>query len=103
MIDRDRIVLPDPDSPTTPRVLPRVRLSDTPSTARTVPRSVRKWVLRSTTLSRSPVAVAGPGAVDDLATHRPPSLTSKYSRMRSPAKFSISTVRNRMKLGISAI
>ena len=83
MIDRDRIVLPEPDSPTTPRVLPRSRLIDTPSTARTVPRSVRKWVLRSTTRSSLVARVlrrAARRGRDDLLAHRPPSLTSRYSR-----------------------
>ncbi len=57
MTERDRIVLPDPDSPTMPIVLPRSSVNETPSTARTMPRSVRKWVLRSSTSSSGPVAV----------------------------------------------
>jgi hypothetical protein len=51
MIDRLSTDLPDPDSPTMPSVVPRSRLSETPSTARTRPRPVRKWVLMSTTSS----------------------------------------------------
>ena len=58
MIERERIVLPEPDSPTTPRVLPRSSVSDTPSTARTRPRAERKWVLRSRTSSRRPLVSA---------------------------------------------
>jgi hypothetical protein len=52
MIERERTVLPEPDSPTIPRVLPRSRLKLTRSTARTMPRSVRKEVLRSSTTRR---------------------------------------------------
>ncbi len=55
MIERDRMVLPEPDSPTTPSVLPRSRVRLTPSTARTVPSGVMKCVLRSRTSSRVPV------------------------------------------------
>src|SRR5262245_10090042 len=56
MIERARIVLPDPDSPTTPSVLPRASRKLTPSTALTRPRGVRKWVFRSWTSSSTPVA-----------------------------------------------
>ena len=42
MIERDSTVLPEPDSPTTPRVLPRSSENVTPSTARTMPRAVSK-------------------------------------------------------------
>ena len=35
MIERDSTDFPQPDSPTTPSVLPRSRLNETPSTART--------------------------------------------------------------------
>ncbi len=55
MIDRAKIVLPEPDSPTRPSVVPLARERFTPSTARTRPRGVRKWVLRSTTSSSGPV------------------------------------------------
>ena len=37
MTERDSTVLPEPDSPTMPRVLPRSRLKVTPSTALTMP------------------------------------------------------------------
>ena len=37
MIERASTVLPEPDSPTTPSVLPRSRLKVTPSTALTMP------------------------------------------------------------------
>ena len=105
MIERDRIVLPEPDSPTTPSVRPRSRVSETPSTALTVPRSVRKWVRRSST-SRSRADVArwvcvAVGRGDDLLGHSAPSLMSKYSRMRSPARFRDKTVRNITKQGMS--
>ena len=54
MIERDSTVLPEPDSPTMPKVLPRSTDSETPSTARTVPRVVRKAVWRSSTTSNGP-------------------------------------------------
>ena len=41
--------LPEPDSPTMPRVLPFSRLKVRPSTALTTPSSVGKWTLRSVT------------------------------------------------------
>ena len=37
MTERDSTVLPEPDSPTMPSVLPRSRLKVTPSTALTIP------------------------------------------------------------------
>lgn len=40
-------LLPDPDSPTMPSVLPRARSNDSPSTALTTPSSVRKCTVRS--------------------------------------------------------
>ncbi len=55
MIERDRIVLPEPDSPTMPIVLPRSSVNDTPSTALTKPASVRNAVLRFSTSSSGPV------------------------------------------------
>jgi hypothetical protein len=47
MIDSAVTDLPQPDSPTTPSVVPRGTANETPSTARTVPRSVRNSVTRS--------------------------------------------------------
>ncbi len=51
MIERANTVLPEPDSPTMPRVWPWSTDSETPSTARTVPRLVRNEVCRSSTSS----------------------------------------------------
>ena len=51
---RDRTVLPEPDSPTMPSVLPWSSESDTPWTARTEPRLVAKDTYRSSTSSREP-------------------------------------------------
>ena len=45
-------LLPQPDSPTTPRVSPLRTVRLTLSTARTVPASVMKWVSRSWISSR---------------------------------------------------
>src|ERR1043166_9537083 len=44
-------LLPLPDSPTTASVSPAWSVNDTPSTARTTPSSVKKWVWRSRTSS----------------------------------------------------
>ncbi len=55
MIERDNTVLPDPDSPTTPSVVPRLSDRLTPSTALTRPAGVAKWVRRSLTTRRSSV------------------------------------------------
>ena len=55
MMVRDSTVLPEPDSPTTPSALPRSSENVTPSTARTTPRGVVKWVWRfSTSMSVPP-------------------------------------------------
>ena len=93
MIERDSTVLPEPDSPTTPRVLPRSTESDTPSTARTVPRAVRKAVCRSSTSSSGPRRLADVGELEargaDLrrpSVHSSPSRTSKRWRSRSPIR-----------------
>src|SRR5688500_9912944 len=74
-MDKHVTVLPEPDSPTIPRVVPRVTSKETPFTARTTPVSVRKEVTRLRTdstkgkalprfLPRSPQVhvEAGPGA-----------------------------------------
>src|ERR1041385_1722704 len=45
--DRAVIVLPQPDSPTTPTVSPSSTWRLTPSTARTTPRDVKNWVFMS--------------------------------------------------------
>ena len=52
MIVRQVTLLPQPDSPTIPRVWPFSTEKLTPSTALTMPSSVRKCVLRSRTSSR---------------------------------------------------
>src|SRR4051812_38233617 len=53
MIVRQVTLLPQPDSPTIPRVLPFSTLKLTPSTALTMPSSVRKYVFRSLTSRRA--------------------------------------------------
>ncbi len=52
MIVRQVTLLPQPDSPTMPRVCPFSTEKLTPSTALTMPSSVRKCVFRSRTSSR---------------------------------------------------
>src|SRR5690606_19226504 len=60
---RPRTDLPDPDSPTRPRVSPGAMAKETPSTARTSPRGVWKTVRRSSTTSRG----AAPVRADEVA------------------------------------
>src|SRR3982074_543659 len=55
MILRAVTLLPQPDSPTSPIVSPCGIENEMPSTARTIPSRVRKWVSRLTTRSRSAV------------------------------------------------
>src|SRR5207237_8859362 len=55
IIERFATDFPDPDSPTMPRVSPRLSLKVIPSTALTVPSSVSKYVRRSLTSSRFPL------------------------------------------------
>ncbi len=50
MMERFVTDLPEPDSPTMPRVSPRRRSNEMPSTAFTRPVTVRNWVLRFSTL-----------------------------------------------------
>ena len=45
-------LLPHPDSPTTPRVSPLLMWRSMPSTARTTPSSVKKWVFSPLTSRR---------------------------------------------------
>src|SRR5580765_8414012 len=59
MIVRQVTLLPEPDSPTMPSVLPFSTLKLTPSTALTTPSSVRKWVRRSLTSSRATLRLLG--------------------------------------------
>ncbi len=51
MIESEVTVLPEPDSPTMPRLAPGASAKLTPSTARTMPARVRKCVCRSSTSS----------------------------------------------------
>ena len=60
--ERASTVLPEPDSPTTPRVRPWRSVSEAPSTARRVPRSVRNEVHRSSTTRRGAPPSVGSAA-----------------------------------------
>src|SRR5918994_1491950 len=53
MMDREVTLLPEPDSPTMPRLDPAAMPKLTPSTAFTTPADVRKWVRRFCTSNRS--------------------------------------------------
>ena len=71
MIDRDSTVLPEPDSPTMPRVRPPSSVNVTPSTARTSPRDDLKYVRTSSTTSNGSSVVAAAPMIAVL-TARPP-------------------------------
>src|SRR5262244_387182 len=59
MIDRAVTLLPEPDSPTMPRVSPLLMCRSMPSTARTTPSSVKKCVFKPlTSSSRSAIRVS---------------------------------------------
>src|SRR5262249_62318822 len=53
-------LLPDPDSPTIPTTSPSPTVKETPSTARTIPSSVRNETWRSLTSSRGSAGISGP-------------------------------------------
>src|SRR5262245_24033131 len=70
--DSEVTLLPQPDSPTRPTVLPRSTLKLTPSTALNSPRSVSKWVRRSRTSSNASAISTNPlrSDVERLVEHR---------------------------------
>ena len=89
MIERDSTDLPEPDSPTMPSVLPRSRVNDTPSTARTVPRGRVEVGLEVVDLEEPERPMWKSSAlVCDLpalrCAHRALSRTSKRARTTSP-------------------
>src|SRR6266851_2116745 len=59
-------LLPQPDSPTTPKTSPARTLYETPSTARTTPAAVKKWVCKLS-ISSSGFACVAPGSAGGLA------------------------------------
>src|SRR6185436_19537071 len=71
MIDSAVTLLPHPDSPTSPTVERAAISNDTPSTARTVPSSVRNSVTRSR-ISSSVVASGASAAISGEPTSRAP-------------------------------
>ncbi len=84
MIDKAVIVLPQPDSPTMPRVSPGSSWNETPSTACTTPSRSLIWVRRSLTSSS--------GATRSPFSYRRCSRVSKASRSASPMKLKDTTV-----------
>src|SRR5437867_3848760 len=77
-IDSDVTLLPQPDSPTTASVSPRSTENDTPSTARTTPSRVKKYVFRPCTSSSGAAGVGpnsfgriGPSGISLIASHAP--------------------------------
>ena len=83
----DVVVLPQPDSPTSPSVSPRSRVNETPSTARTVPRlrpsSPRRTgkclVSASHLEERAHAGVSAPGSADSGASVEPAARTCPAS------------------------
>src|SRR3954447_9270403 len=59
-IENPVIDLPEPDSPTRPRISPRPTSKLTPSTAFTTPCLVSKWVSRFSTARVAPLMAASP-------------------------------------------
>src|SRR5439155_26636571 len=57
-------LLPEPDSPTTPSVSPLLMWKSIPSTARTTPSSVKKWVLSPFTSSSRSAIFPSPALCD---------------------------------------
>ena len=105
--DRASTVLPEPDSPTMPRVWPASTCSDTPSTATTVPRGRVEGRAQVGDLEQ-PRRVGRSGEVrrgrgGRHGGHRSESLTSKLRRSVSPTKFSDRTVKNIAADGTSAV
>ena len=56
-------LLPHPDSPTTPKVSPLPTVQETPSTARTTPLGVKKYVCRFSTSRTVSAGFAPPFAI----------------------------------------
>src|SRR5262245_19064667 len=70
--DSEVTLLPQPDSPTTAKVSPGATENDTPSTARTTPSRVKKWVFRFSISSSGAAAamalhVAGKARIERIA------------------------------------
>src|SRR3989304_9915684 len=62
MIDKALTDFPDPDSPTTPKRSPSWMVNEMPSTARTIPSSVEKYVRRLLTCRRTVLVGTAGGA-----------------------------------------
>ncbi len=59
MMEKPVTDLPEPDSPTSPRMRPRPSENDTSSTAGSTPSRVKKWVRRLRTCSVGSAALIG--------------------------------------------
>src|SRR3954453_7150935 len=106
MIESAVTLLPDPDSPTIPRVSPSSRVKDTPSTAFTTPSGVKNWVLRFLTCSSSAINFHFPvpkchhlPEADDGIWAYFLLLGSSASLMPSPRKLKAKRVTARKRLG----
>ena len=102
MIDRDVTLLPQPDSPTRPRISPRSTEKSMPSTARTAPSRVWNEVRRPRTSS------SGPRRARASAAAAPPAASSSMTVSSSDAP-RLSTPRWRIRgalarsLGVSSV
>ena len=97
MIERDRMVLPEPLSPTIPSALPRSNVSETPSTAPHQTPGRLKCGAHILELEERPVGRPGRGLDDDA--HTAASRMSNLRARRSPMKLKLRTVRNRKRQG----
>ena len=98
MIERDRIVLPDPDSPTMPSDWPRSRENVTPSTARTMPRGRAEVGLEIGDLEQRDIVRLTLGGLDRTRSQR--SLSDvEAAGDRSPMTLNDSTVKKNMSAG----
>src|SRR4029077_4106336 len=84
-------VLPDPDSPTMPRVRPGSTLKETPRTACTTPSAVGKLTRRSVTSSRLIGFLS-----EDACEHGPPGSPDVLTRGVLQASSSLSRLRHRL-------
>ena len=104
MIDSAVMLLPQPDSPTTPSVLPSSIAKLTPSTALTMPSWVKKWVRRPLDLEQgaSGVRSGRPNALVRDCRHHFDSMRwrgSRASRRPSPRKLAARTMRTIVTAG----
>ena len=106
-MDMAVMLLPQPDSPTTPSVFPSPMVKLIPSTALTVPSCVKKWVLRPLTSSSVPTAsgrpARRPSRMDAVTCSPLAGGGSSASRRPSPRKLAARTTSTIVTDGYSRI